>query len=643
MKKSFKIIVSLLILSILLVTGAFAEGYHVCVASYQKLSNAQEMVAKLEKQSISAVISESTVKNKSYYRVLLNKEFKKIEDARKYRDEVKKYSFVKELGLKDFWVCKSEKVVTKKTNPAPVPVPAPAPKVVEKPKPVPAPKTVEKKVEPISEPEVLNIEPEPEPEPLPEPLPEPAPLPEPEPEPEPLPPPPVVEEVIPEPEPILLEKKEVVLSEETPFSVAVRSYKYEQFAENDKNRLVELGFKSYLVNTFDDSTFFSFNVHAGAFATKEEAEELQKQFSDAGITDTEISDFKDLSEKIARYEEIITNENVSFYNGREDIPTVLPETIKKLINEIPVNKNFPVEEISILDFDTYRVSENKPEGLEKLLDATNGEESIHSAALAKYYDKLYKKNVDIFIAEADSFNFDVSNFSILEHLQLNSTNGTFECDLYDNAGQFVLCGENSSQKLYIKIESSDFTQEEYVEFLNNSFNDSTLAIYPQLRRTLFVLPDENYNIERTFISFSLSKVPASYASERENKGWAFLIVDHYLAKTFMQVTNSLLSFGFYDLDYGYNAKSIHAVFTADKNNTSISGDNQPIRIHDELDGWYLMNSTQKEVSFSTKSYVIALDTAASSALTRDDLVANANDLKIWKSSTAKESEVVDAK
>jgi cell division septation protein DedD len=71
----------------------FADGYHVCVASYKSLKNAETMVQKLEKQSMSAFISESKVKNQNYYRVLLSKEFKKIDDARKYRDEVKKIFF----------------------------------------------------------------------------------------------------------------------------------------------------------------------------------------------------------------------------------------------------------------------------------------------------------------------------------------------------------------------------------------------------------------------------------------------------------------------------------------------------------------------------------------------------------------------
>ena len=256
MKKSFKIILSLLLLNLLVFT-TFAEGYHVCVASCKKFENAVETVKKLEKQSIAAFISESKVKNETYYRILLSKEFKKIEDARKYRDEVKNYSFAKTLGLKGFWVCKGERMTPKKPLPVPppkpVPQPEPAPKPIPKPEPIPEPIPEP----PVKEPEPLIIE-----EPVPEP-----PVEEAKEEPIPEKPPVIIVD-----EPKTLDKNEkAVLSEETPYSVLVRSYKYNQFAENDCNRLKELGFDAYLLNTFDEKAFFSFNIHAGAFASKEEA------------------------------------------------------------------------------------------------------------------------------------------------------------------------------------------------------------------------------------------------------------------------------------------------------------------------------------------------------------------------------------
>ena len=169
-----------------------------------------------------------------------------------------------------------------------------------------------------------------------------------------------------------------------------------------------------------------------------------------------------------------------------------------------------------------------------------------------------------------------------------------------------------------------------------------LTIYPQLRRTLFVLPDENSSRPRDFISFNLNKVDDSYAADRNYNNWSVLIVGHYLATSFFNEKSNLLSLAFYDLDYDFNAKSVHKIFTADKNTVEITGNNQPVRLKDGIDGWYLVNSIQKEVSFSTKSYVIAIDTAATGSLQREDLVNAANDLKVW-TPNARPAEIIDAK
>ena len=210
------------------------------------------------------------------------------------------------------------------TVPAPVPKVEPKPEVKPEPKPAPLP---EPEPAPLPEPEPLPL---PEPEPEPEPLPEPAPLPEVD----------VMNEVAPEPKELEMNEK-AVLSEKTPYSVLVRSYKYSQFAENDKTRLDELGFEPYLLNTFDEQSFFAFNIHVGAFATKEEAEELRSQFDDMGITDTQISDYMEIESKIKRYDEVLSQEKVTFDDGLSSIPSSLPDSVKKLIQHFPANIHFP--------------------------------------------------------------------------------------------------------------------------------------------------------------------------------------------------------------------------------------------------------------------------------------------------------------
>lgn len=612
MRKSIKSLFVLFVLNFLLISTVFAEGYHVCVASCKNLKYAEELIVKLEKQSVAAFISESKVKNQTYYRVLLSKEFKKIEDARKYRNEVEKYSFVKEIGLKGFWVCKGERMI-QKPKPAPKPLPKPLPKPVPKPEPIP-------------EPEVKNIE-EP-PAPLPEPEPVPAPLPEPEPE------PPVIETETEKPpviiveEPKVLDKNEkAVLCEKTPYSVLVRSYKYNQFAENDSKRLKELGFDSYLLNTFDEKVFFSFNIHVGAFESREEAEALVAQFTDAGILDTEVSNYLDIEEKVKRYDEVITNEKITFDDGRRDNPTGVPESIIKLVNQFPANKDYPIQEIEIVDFDNYNAGDKKPDISQQILDYTASNPDVHSALFAKYRDELYRKEVSVFFTNADSFPQEDAVGEV-DNMQFGASEGFFECELYEDNGEYVLYGENLSEKMYVVMRTKDFSKEEFIDFLIDSFNDEALALYPQMRKSFFVLPDENPAAPRQFICFSYKKVPEKYAAERGNSDWALPIVGHSLAKVYYSQRNDLLCAGFYDLDYDFNAKSIHRHFTDSKNATEITETNQPVSVND-AEGWFMENSKQKELSFSTKSYVIAVDTLPDTQIQKEDLIELGKDIKIW--------------
>ena len=604
MKKSFKFLFTFLLLSFLTL-GAFADGFHVCVASYKQLKNAEEMVQKLEKQSISAYVSESTSKNQTYYRILLEKEFKKIEDARKYRDEVKSYSFVKELRLKDFWVTKGERMaekapVKKEVVPAPLPVIVPVKEEV---------KPVEKAPEPIPEPEVKNI------------IPLPVVIPEPEPEPE-IPP-------VEEKEPEILEKnvENAVLSEETPYSVAVRSYKYQESAVNDCQRVKELGFDSYTINTFDDKSFFEFTIHAGAFKTEEEALALSEKLSELGIVDTEISNYNDLKAKIEKYDEIISSEKIVFDNGKSSLPDSIPPAIAKIIRHFPANKDFQIEEIAILDCVNYNLASDRPDDVSNILNRLDSSSSANAASLASFYDVLYRRNVSVFMVEGPSFNFNMSS-EALESMDITSPKGTFNCRIYEEAGKIIACGENPAENLFVKIESMDLTKEDFILYLNEAYTENTLVIYPQLRKTLFVLPNVNPQVQRDFIFFNYNKVGDDYAAVRNYAEWALPIVGHSLSKAYLQEKSSLLSLGFYDLDYDFNAKKVHQTFTAAKNASEVSENNQPLSVKN-VEGWYMVNSKQRELSFSTKSYVIAVDVQSTGNLQKEDLVNVSNELRIW--------------
>ena len=145
------------------------------------------------------------------------------------------------------------------------------------------------------------------------------------------------------------------------------------------------------------------------------------------------------------------------------------------------------------------------------------------------------------------------------------------------------------------------------------------------------LGDQNRVLIQSMCNIKTSnfkKVADSYASDRGNADWAMPIVGHSLAKTYYSQKESLVCLGFYDLDYDFNAKNVHKHFTDAKNSVEISDTNQPITLNG-AEGWYLVNTTQCEISFSTKSYVIAVDSEPTGNLSKDDLIQLGKDLKVW--------------
>ena len=347
--------------------------------------------------------------------------------------------------------------------------------------------------------------------------------------------------------------------------------------------------------------------------------------------------YNEIKPKIEKYDEIITSKNVTFDDGRTDLPTVIPASTEKLVSHFPANKDFQIKEISILDYDNYLTSGSKPDINSPILDYIGESAAVHSALLATYRDELYQKEVTVFLTNADNFAFNEGVEPSGEKIQLTSSKGNLESDLYEKDGELVLCGVNSAENVYVRMQTKDFIKEEFTSFLNESFTDSNLSLYPQLRRTLFVLPDQNTAAARGFISFNLKNVGDDYANDRGYAAWSLPIVGHALAKTYFIENSNLFCIGFYDLDYDFNAEQVHAHFTEAKNTVEISESNQSVSVNG-VDGWYLLNPEQKEVSFSTKSYIIAIDAESNSTLTKEDLIRAGTDLKIWNAAA-----VIDAK
>ena len=422
---------------------------------------------------------------------------------------------------------------------------------------------------------------------------------------------------------------EIPVSIEKPYSVMVRSYKEEQAAINDKERLCENEVNAYILKTFDDSSYFSFNLHAGAFDTVEEVEELQEKLEDLGIEDTKISNYEDIADNIEKYNEVIETQNVTFEDGNYTIPTSFSTAIKTCIRQFPVNKNFQVEQINIFDIDNINATEADVDGAEKIddfIDETNG---VHAVSIATYKDDLFDKNVMVFMAVGEDGCFKEKEIEAGEKLQLAIVDDVLDCTVLFNDNDCYLLGTNSAKNMLVGMISKDFTESQFSAFINNISNDSSLLVYPQLRKTLLVLPERNDLLQRDFLAFTLSRIGESYAAERNYSDWSVPIVGHWNARSEFFQDNQKLSVSFFDMDYDYNANRVHGMFMNEKKRITINSDNHPSSL-ELADSWYLDSFSSNELSFSTKSYIIAVNSYSDKRMPENDLVKVAEELQIWK-------------
>ena len=437
---------------------------------------------------------------------------------------------------------------------------------------------------------------------------------------------------------IKLEKNSVeenTFTEEKPYSVVINTYKEESVAQTDKERLKEKEIDSYIVKKYDDEELFSFDLNSGAYKTKEEAEQHKEIIEEAGVVTKEVVDFTQEKEAIKKYDEVVQKEDIVFDNGIHVAPEILSESVQNVLNNFPVNKFYQIEEAYIFDVKNCRkneVSYSSDSFASELLKR----EDVIACSSVLYNDELFNKQIIVFMVEADE-TFDLFKEESVPVASQNFKirDGILHCDIYetDIAGsdnkEYILHGNCPEKNLYLYMYSGNFTQEEFLAFLDSNSEGEDLLIYPQMRRTLLVLPDENAEIKRDFCTFELKKIGMDYARERNYSNWSIPIVGHWNANAYLVQDSEKLQVGFFDLDYDYNAKSIHQLFMNEKNGIVINDDNHPQEINN-VSGWFLNNYSNKELSFSTKSYIIAIDCDYYSNIQLEDLYKTGMDLKIWK-------------
>lgn len=412
------------------------------------------------------------------------------------------------------------------------------------------------------------------------------------------------------------------VSEEKPYSLKVRSYKEEHPAQQSSERLRANNIDAYVAKTYDDDAYFSFDVHAGAFATPDESAETADALAALGIEDATLSEYADIKEKMLRYDAVVQQDNVVFETAENATLPEFSEAVRTCLADLPVNKNFLIESITIADFETLaRADGGRLDSFKELSQETGAD----ALARAVYRDDLFGKRVEVCVMERAAHFADFPGESTVQFALPGDD--VLYATVASDGNVRTISGMNANTTLYVKIDAYDFSEDEFTAFLDNAWSNSATVIYPQLRKSLCVLPKKAAG--RDFAAFTLSRVDESYAESKNYADWAIPIVGHWNASGYFLQGDEQVEVSFFDMDYAHNAQKVHGMFMDEKRDLIASDSNHPATVH-ENDAWYVENFDIKEISFSIKSFIVAVDTDFNSSLNEDDLTVFASELLIWE-------------
>ena len=586
-------------LSFIILTGLSAKSWFVCAGSFTKPDLAEERCKILSSNGHTSFIDKSRNGDGDWiYRVFFYDTAMIRDDARARKDQLLKSKVVIENGLTDLWICEADMpdIEDPEVFLAVEPVVEPAAVIEQAVEPVAV-------IEPVVEPAVVIEQ--------------------------------VVEPAV-EPEKVVLEtNEEVPLSKENPFSALVRSYREEEKAVSDRDRLKKQDINAYVLKKYDDKAFFKFDLHAGAFKTEEEAEDYIEELEEKGITGSEVSDYEEFAEDLAKYDEVVAKEEVTLNTGAYEMPEVISENVRMCISQFPITRDFQIVNAKILDCANLRNSEESPSTfITNLPDNFIDLEKVDALSYARYRDELFNKELTVYVFQAEN------EIPGIDTVYDYKAEGAKKKDFQINYGvlhSFVLSeydtdvflfGYTDDRKIGIVMSAKNFTENAFDAFMNSSYSDSSLLLYPQIRRTFYVLPHKT-DTERNFLAYSLSKVDESYAEERGYVDWSIPIVGRWRAASYFEQNEENVSLSFYDLDYDYNAQKVHGMFMREKEGNVISESNKPVDVN-RGKGWYLSGWRGNELSFSYSSYIISVNGNYPDGAELPELYELAEDLNIWK-------------
>lgn len=430
------------------------------------------------------------------------------------------------------------------------------------------------------------------------------------------------------------------LNETVPYSVFLERYKEEAAAERAKIQLQENDIDAYIVHQFDDEALISFDLHSGAFKNEADAETYRARLEKQGISTQAICHLDDLKKSIEKFDNLKEKKAFVHFEENYETPPMLSTEVIEQLGFFPIHPDFSLKTLLLADVQNLRRSKTSDAiaALDHLQELSDGGPSLFTEvdqfdafSYAVYENSLFGKSVTVLIFSVNEATDQLMELTARTDLIRFQGNGVPLSFFQLDNDAFLGISDNCRHVCFLA--SSSFEKNEWEDYIKRAWQDEDRFIYPEVRKTLFILP-KTEDEKRLFLTFELTQVEEEYAEQKHNAKWAKMIVGHWNAACEFDIDGTSASISFFNLDYDLNAAQTHAIFMETHRDTSGHSDwnvSEEQAVNGK-EGWFLeMEENKNELSFSFKPYIIAVGSRfEEKMLSRKEILQLAHDLQIWE-------------
>ena len=429
------------------------------------------------------------------------------------------------------------------------------------------------------------------------------------------------------------DKNRFPLTPETPYSVFLERYKEEIQAEKAQIQLKEKEIESYIVKKYDEETLLSFDLHSGAFASENEAEAYCEKLETKGVVSKGVHHLDEFREQTEDFDRLTDEQEVVHFVEHSGIPEELSPVILEQLNYFPIHSDYSLTSLELFDIDnisqiSYSVDSGKIREMMSHLDRIG---LRNACSFAVYENPLFGRKILVTIFSGKEPVSEPLSFEKDSQSPVLFRGDYGHLEFYRNS-ETDLVGISVDRKHLFYLSAESFSEEEWEDFINRAWEGGDRFVYPEIRKTLFILPKTKAE-DRKFLSFSLKRVEIDYAEERGNAVWAKQIVGHWDASCLYDIRGAMTGISFFNLDYELNAEKVHSLFMEEhrKDVLNWGWDISEEKQVNERTGWFLENDECNELSFSFKPYIIAVGSGRQGAMIDySEILQLVRDLQIWE-------------